>query len=632
MTSTTSTIPMSYIQGIEHKLVSRIVFGTLNLHKSDDPCTLLDTVYQSGCNAFDCAAIYGDGECEKILGKWIRERKLVPEDVFLVTKGGCGDESSGWSPSLQPEVLESHIRGSLERLGTPTVDLFMLHRDDPSMSVNNIVDTVNKFISAGLCKTWGVSNWEVDRIDDAINYANTSNQTPPVCDSLQMSLATPRRAVWPGTSYMDKERSEWYSVDKGVSVFAWESLAKGFMTGAWGDRAQLATLEQDRKSFEEDLTPNRDASWRQANLEDAYLSFGNVERRERAQQLAESKGATLAQIAVLYVLAQKIQPFVLIGTSNPAHWAANVDSSIKLSPEEALWLEEGGATKMSTQTLHCLSVQEDDAVEQPSAKKSKLTAVPPPSALHESLALSSSVRDHIAAGRDSILALAEGQDDRLMVLIGPCSVHCPKAAIDYAKWLLPLAQKHQNELVVVMRVYFEKPRTTVGWKGLISDPDMTNSFNVTKGLTLARALLLDCAEMGLLAGTEFLAPNTCDYFSDLVSYGAIGARTTESQCHREMASHLQMPVGFKNGTSGDVQVAADAITAAKASNTFLGAALDGQPAVITSEGNPCLLYTSDAADEEDSVDLGGRRIIKKKNDRNNKWAKKKIKRYRTKTI
>merc|ERR1712086_941860 len=136
-----------------------------------------------------------------------------------------------------------------------------------------------------------------------------------------------------------------------------------------------------------------------------------------------------------------------------------------------------------------------------------------------------------------------------------------------------------------MRVYFEKPRTTVGWKGLMSDPDLDGGCDMAKGIKLARALLMDVSEMGLLAGTEFLAPNTCDYMGDLVSYGAIGARTTESQCHREMASNLRMPVGFKNGTSGDIQVAADAITAAKAAGRFLGAGMDGKPDMIDAPGN-----------------------------------------------
>ena len=582
-----STMPMSYIQGIEHKLISRVVYGTLNLDKSSEPLALLDSIYGSGCNAFDCAAIYGEGKCESILGSWIKQRQIAPEDIFLVTKGGCGDEANGWSPNLEPSTLETQIRGSLQRLGMSCVDLYMLHRDDPSTPVEQVVDLMTKFISLGLCKTWGVSNWETDRIDAAIDYANRTNQTPPVCDSLQMSLAEPHRAVWPGTSYMTKPREEWYTVSKGISVFAWETLAKGYMSGKWGNSPTVEAVEPGTtgKGDEE-----KDG-WRQSNLEDAYVTPMNIERRERAKLMADSKGVSLAQIAVAYVLSSPIQPFVLIGTSSSTHWEANVKAAtISLTAEEIKWLEDGGEThihKMPSNDkplLHCLSVEE---MEMPSSKKRKCAnAVPPAQEVHSLFNITDSVRDIVTAGRQSLLALAEGKDDRLMVLIGPCSVHDPKAAIEYAKWLLPLARLYQNELIVVMRVYFEKPRTTVGWKGLISDPNLDGTFNITKGLKLARALLLDCAELGLLTGTEFLAPNTCDYFADLVSYGAIGARTTESQCHREMASNLGMPVGFKNGTSGDVQVAADAIQAAKASNTFLGQSLDGAPSVITSTGNP----------------------------------------------
>eukprot|EP00658_Telonema_sp_P-2_P068042 TRINITY_DN5698_c0_g1_i3.p1 TRINITY_DN5698_c0_g1~~TRINITY_DN5698_c0_g1_i3.p1 ORF type:complete len:532 (-),score=153.55 TRINITY_DN5698_c0_g1_i3:33-1628(-) len=496
-----TTMPLSYIQGVEHKPVSRIVFGTLNLHKSAAPFALLDSVYASGCNAFDCAAIYGDGECEKILGNWIKANKINTDDLFLVTKGGCGDESTEWSPSLQRETLEGHIRSSLDRLQVPTVDLYMLHRDDPALLISEIVDTVNMFISSGLCKTWGVSNWDLDRIDAAISYANKNNLTPPVCDSLQFSLAVPHRSVWPGTISMDDERNKWYTVSKGISVFAWESLAKGFMTGSWGDRDQL------EKRDGEMLGGERDAAWRQKNLEDAYLIPRNFDRRDRAVEMAQAKSVNPGQIAISYVLAKQPQAFVLIGTSNPDHWAANVEAaSIKLSPEEVLWLEDGGANKMRTQTLHCLAVQDEASDETLSAcKRQKICHVEPPSALHAALPASQEVQDTVACGRASVLALAQGQDDRLMVLIGPCSIHSPAAAIEYARWLLPLARKHANELVVVMRVYFEKPRTTVGWKGLVSDPDLNNSYNVAKGLKLARALLLDLSLIHISEPTRLLS-------------------------------------------------------------------------------------------------------------------------------
>jgi len=172
------------------------------------------------------------------------------------------------------------------------------------------------------------------------------------------------------------------------------------------------------------------------------------------------------------------------------------------------------------------------------------------------------------------------------VLVGPCSIHDPQAALDYAKKLAPLAQQHSSDLQVIMRVYFEKPRTTVGWKGLISDPELNGTFQVQKGLQMARQILLDVNNLGLPAGTEFLSPITADYIADLVAYGAIGARTTESQAHREMASSLGMPIGFKNATSGDVQVAVDAIGAAKAAHSFVGTNKRGRPAIVRGEGNP----------------------------------------------
>jgi len=220
------------------------------------------------------------------------------------------------------------------------------------------------------------------------------------------------------------------------------------------------------------------------------------------------------------------------------------------------------------------------------AKRAKTVHVSTPAMLRESVAVSPVALETVTRGRAALSAVAEGSDDRQMVLIGPCSVHDPKAAVEYAKWLQPFAEKYKDELVVCMRVYFEKPRTTVGWKGLMSDPDLNGEYDIGRGLHMARQLLLDCNELGLICGTEFLAPNTADYIEDLVCYGAIGARTTESQCHREMASNLRMPVGFKNGTSGDIQVAADAITAAKAAGRFLGAGMDGKPDMIDAPGNP----------------------------------------------
>src|SRR5947208_6025665 len=187
--------------------------------------------------------------------------------------------------------------------------------------------------------------------------------------------------------------------------------------------------------------------------------------------------------------------------------------------------------------------------------------------------------------RQAIHRLLHGSDDRVLVIIGPCSIHDPKAGLEYARKLVEMRKEFERDLVVVMRVYFEKPRTTVGWKGLINDPDLDGSFHINKGLRLARELLMDINEAGLPAGTEFLDMITPQYFADLVSWGAIGARTTESQVHRELASGLSCPVGFKNGTDGNVRIAMDAIRAAQAPHHFLSVTKAGHSAIVSTAGN-----------------------------------------------
>jgi 3-deoxy-7-phosphoheptulonate synthase len=188
----------------------------------------------------------------------------------------------------------------------------------------------------------------------------------------------------------------------------------------------------------------------------------------------------------------------------------------------------------------------------------------PPAILLEELPLRESAAVTVSRGRDAVARILRGEDDRLIVIVGPCSIHDPGAAIDYAQRLRRLADELAGELHIVMRVYFEKPRTTVGWKGLINDPNLDGSFAINEGLRVGRRLLLDLAELGLPAGCEFLDPITPQFTSDLVTWGAIGARTTESQVHRELASACSMPVGFKNGTDGGVQIAIDAIRACAA--------------------------------------------------------------------
>jgi len=191
----------------------------------------------------------------------------------------------------------------------------------------------------------------------------------------------------------------------------------------------------------------------------------------------------------------------------------------------------------------------------------------------------------VLAARHALHNILHGTDDRLIVVVGPCSIHDPVAAIDYARRLAPLQEKLGDRLELVMRVYFEKPRTTVGWKGLINDPSLDGSFAIDEGLGVARSLLRDIADMGLPAGCEFLDMTTPQYFADLVSWGAIGARTTESQVHRELASGLSCPVGFKNGTDGNVRIALDAVKSASQPHHFLAVTKDGRSAIATTSGN-----------------------------------------------
>lgn len=192
----------------------------------------------------------------------------------------------------------------------------------------------------------------------------------------------------------------------------------------------------------------------------------------------------------------------------------------------------------------------------------------------------------VSSTRRSIERILFHDDDRLLVIVGPCSIHDPEAALDYARRLKAEAARHAGDLLVVMRVYFEKPRTTVGWKGLINDPARDGSYRINEGLRVARKLLLDIAEIGVPAGTEWLDTITPQYLADLVAWGAIGARTTESQLHRQLASGLSMPVGFKNGTGGSLQIAIDAIKASRHPHHFLGATSQGLIAIVATTGNP----------------------------------------------
>src|SRR6187399_980853 len=209
----------------------------------------------------------------------------------------------------------------------------------------------------------------------------------------------------------------------------------------------------------------------------------------------------------------------------------------------------------------------------------------PPAILMENLPLTERASTTVAESREAVARVLRRQDDRLVVVVGPCSIHDVGAAREYARGLHALAAELADALVVVMRVYFEKPRTTVGWKGLINDPRLDGTFRVNEGLNLARSLLLDLAEMGIPSGCEFLDTITPQYIADVVSWGAIGARTTESQIHRELASGLSCPVGFKNGTDGNIKIAIDAIRAAQAPHHFLSVTKEGRSAIVSTSGN-----------------------------------------------
>lgn len=208
-----------------------------------------------------------------------------------------------------------------------------------------------------------------------------------------------------------------------------------------------------------------------------------------------------------------------------------------------------------------------------------------PSELVDKLEPCVATTDRIVKTRADIHRILHSANDRLLVVIGPCSIHDYAAGIEYAKRLLTQHQKYSNELLIVMRVYFEKPRTTVGWKGLINDPHLDGSFDINAGLELARQFLLEVNELGMPAATEFLDTITPQYTADLVSWGAIGARTTESQIHRELASGLSCPVGFKNGTDGNIRIAVDAIKAAASPHHFLSVTKEGRSAIISTTGN-----------------------------------------------
>ena len=219
-------------------------------------------------------------------------------------------------------------------------------------------------------------------------------------------------------------------------------------------------------------------------------------------------------------------------------------------------------------------------------KIKSITPIIAPADLRQVFPISASGSEFVAASRDQIKNILHGKDPRLMVVVGPCSIHDPKAALDYAERLARLSRQVSDQLFLIMRVYFEKPRTTIGWKGLINDPDMDGTHLISKGLGVARGLLCKMTELKLPVATEMLDPITPEYLADMLCWGAIGARTTESQTHRELASGLSFPIGFKNGTDGNLQIAIDAMIAALHPHSFLGINREGLTSIIQTTGNP----------------------------------------------
>ena len=210
----------------------------------------------------------------------------------------------------------------------------------------------------------------------------------------------------------------------------------------------------------------------------------------------------------------------------------------------------------------------------------------PPREFLEKYHITPQIAQRVAEGRQQVARIIRGEDDRMLMVVGPCSLHDVEAGYEYAERLKSLADEFEDRMLIVMRVYFEKPRTTVGWKGLIYDPHLNGSFDITTGLRMAREFLLQVGELGLLAAIEFVDPITPQYIADMYSWAAIGARTAESQTHRQMSSGLSMPVGFKNGTGGSIQLAVDGVVAAQAVQAFLGVDAEGKASIVVTKGNP----------------------------------------------
>ena len=276
------------------KEITKIVFGCLFLHVTEDPFALLDEAWSLGVATFDCAAIYGQGECERILGAWLEARGCA-ERAVVVTKGGCGDQASLWAPLLSEDGIREEIAGSLQRLRVRCIDLYMLHRDDAGIPVATIVDMMARFVAQGVIASWAVSNWGIGRIAEAMEYAESRGLPGPNSSSIQVSLARPSHSVWPGTEYMREADVEFYS-RTALPVFAWECLAKGFLTGKWDVPAMLAAEPPAANKFNDE--------WRSWTLKKAYLTPENIAKEARVRELAEELGVSPAAVAIAWLFSQ----------------------------------------------------------------------------------------------------------------------------------------------------------------------------------------------------------------------------------------------------------------------------------------------------------------------------------------
>eukprot|EP01064_Diplonema_japonicum_P001422 TRINITY_DN10909_c0_g1_i1.p1 TRINITY_DN10909_c0_g1~~TRINITY_DN10909_c0_g1_i1.p1 ORF type:complete len:346 (+),score=79.47 TRINITY_DN10909_c0_g1_i1:38-1075(+) len=325
--------------GTLNKPVSKIVFGTLFLHVTEDPYSVLDAAWGMGITTFDCAAIYGQGKCESILGCWLNDRGHQ-EEAVIITKGGCAGQSDLWAPRLDEASILQDLKDSKGRLQLPVIDVYMLHRDDKEISAGSIVDVMTKIVREGGVSSWAVSNWSTERIQAAINYAHEAGAIPPSCSSIQVALARPQHEVWPGTTYMRGEDIAWYK-ESAVPVLAWECLAKGFLAGKW-DNVISQSGDSKPPPPVKNLTEANAPEWRQWKLHSAYLTKDNIAKYRRSQKLAEEMGMSSAVISFAWVLNQSYNAFALVGTTRVEHLKELAEAAtLRLTPQQCLWLETG---------------------------------------------------------------------------------------------------------------------------------------------------------------------------------------------------------------------------------------------------------------------------------------------------